>query len=449
LPDDNDRLVEDARREETVGERIRRLRLERKLTQKALAGTDMAPAALSNIESGKRKPSMPTMRLLSRKFGVPVAYIEHGIPFTDSEERELRLSDAELELRLGRDLAKAEAAFRDEIGAAVIEPPLLARAQAGLGLLAVRRADTGEAIRLLEAASESGHVPPETRPDLYETLARCYVADDRPHAAVWLLEECLDEVRERAADDGAIRARFSTYLAAALTAIGAKTRARAALEAATEAARAAPTPQARTRLYWIGGIQAWTEGQTETGLLYMRRAIGLLEAGEDTLQLARAHVVAAQMLNLDSNHEEAADHLERAGDLYRLGGDVTDLGVLRAEQAKVAASRGDVAEARAYAGEAAALLADEAEFRTNIWHAQAVTHAAAGEVAEAEEAFKRALDALVRRSQWREAAQVAREWARLLRDEGRTDEAFRLMEEGTLLAARSLGQELVRARDAE
>ena len=49
------------------------------------------------------------------------------------------------------------------------------------------------------------HLPPEARPDLYETLARCYVAGGRTFIAIRLLESCLDEVKERAPDDAARR----------------------------------------------------------------------------------------------------------------------------------------------------------------------------------------------------------------------------------------------------
>src|SRR5205085_3016700 len=111
----------------------------------------------------------------------------------------------ELELRLGRDYAKAEAVFR-EASADMDEPPLVARAQAGLGLLAARRGDNEEAARLLEAATESGHLPPEARPDLYETLARCYVANGRTLGAIQLLGRCLAETKERAPGDAALQA---------------------------------------------------------------------------------------------------------------------------------------------------------------------------------------------------------------------------------------------------
>jgi transcriptional regulator with XRE-family HTH domain len=447
LSGDNPSLVEDGRREESVGQRIRRLRLERGLSQRQLAAPGAHFAYISRIEASARVPSDKALSVLARGLGVSPHYLKTGDPIPPAAARELRIADAELEVRLGRDYAKAESVFRDE-SADVTEPALVARAQAGLGLLAARRGDNGEAVRLLEAATGSEHLPPEARPDLYETLARCYVGDGRTIAAIHLLERCLADAKERAPADAALQARFGTYLAAAHSALGSTDLARRALDEATEAARGKLPPQARTRAWWVEAVNAWNEGNSDTGLMLMRRAIGLLEAGEDTLQLARAHMVAGRMLNLDERHDEAEDHLERAEAMFTLGADPADLGILRAEQAKIAAARDDGAQALALATEAAALLEGDRYYQTNGWHALALAHAAAEQPEEAERYFKLALEGLTEDRQWREAAQVARQWARLLRRLDRTAEAFRLMEEGTVLAARSIGREAIRARDA-
>jgi hypothetical protein len=62
--------------------------------------------------------------------------------------RELRLHDAEFELRLGRDLAKAEMVFRDEIDPDGTEPALLTRAQGAWGC-SLRGGGYGELASLL------------------------------------------------------------------------------------------------------------------------------------------------------------------------------------------------------------------------------------------------------------------------------------------------------------
>src|SRR5947209_10883095 len=86
---------------ETIGERLKRLRLERGLSQRDLSSPGVSYAYISRIEAGARSPSVKALRMLARKLGVSVEYLETGRDLGESEERELRLADAELELRIG------------------------------------------------------------------------------------------------------------------------------------------------------------------------------------------------------------------------------------------------------------------------------------------------------------------------------------------------------------
>ena len=431
--------VEEARPEETIGERLRRLRLERGLSQRDLISPGVSYAFISRIETGDRLPSVKTIRALARKLGVRPEYLESGRMIPKDAERELRLADAELELRLGRDVRKAEAAFRAEVDADVPEPALVARAHAGLGLLAAERADNEAAIPLLEAATGSGYLPPEARPDVYDVLGRAYVAADRANAAAAMYERCLEGVRERVPDDVALRARFLTYLAATYSATGAIERARKVLGEATEAAQEVPLPQARTQVYWVQAFTEWRAGNSVSALTYAHRAIGLLEAGEDTVQLARSHLLAAQMLTLDGRYREAGQHLRRAKPLLALGAEPGDLAILNAERAKVLSDAGKADKALALATEADRLVRDDAELRPTVDHALGVAHAASGNVDDAERHLRAALAGMTRRRQWREAARVARECALVLRRVDRVADALDLMEEATVLTARHVG----------
>ena len=124
--------------EELIGKRIRRLRRRHGISQRNLAGPGVSYAFLSRIEAGERNPSLRAMRYLARRLGVTPHYIETGRAVSEEDERELRLADAELELRMDRDLAKAERAFLPE--ATPSDDPrsdrdalFAARAHAGLG----------------------------------------------------------------------------------------------------------------------------------------------------------------------------------------------------------------------------------------------------------------------------------------------------------------------------
>src|SRR5690242_21741960 len=93
---------------ETVGERLRRLRLARGLSQRDLSAPGVSYAYISRIEAGARRPSVKALRMLAQKLGVTAEYLETGSELATSEARELRLADIELRLRLEGDVALDE-----------------------------------------------------------------------------------------------------------------------------------------------------------------------------------------------------------------------------------------------------------------------------------------------------------------------------------------------------
>ena len=96
-------MVVSERPAETVGARLRRLRLERGLSQRELASPGVSYAYISRIEAGTRQPSVKALRKLARKLGVTAEFLETGSDVRDEELRELRLAQAELEIRLSGD----------------------------------------------------------------------------------------------------------------------------------------------------------------------------------------------------------------------------------------------------------------------------------------------------------------------------------------------------------
>src|SRR5947199_1691420 len=92
---------------EQVGTRLKRLRAERGLSQRDLSSPGVSYAYISRIEAGARTPSVKALRMLAAKLNVSVEYLETGRDIRDSDERELRLADAELRVRLDGDTTAA------------------------------------------------------------------------------------------------------------------------------------------------------------------------------------------------------------------------------------------------------------------------------------------------------------------------------------------------------
>src|SRR3954466_15984435 len=89
---------------ETVGTRLRRLRLEGGFSQRDLSSPGITYAYISRIEAGARTPSVKALRMLAQKLGVTPEYLETGSELGGSELRELRLAEHELRLRLDGEL---------------------------------------------------------------------------------------------------------------------------------------------------------------------------------------------------------------------------------------------------------------------------------------------------------------------------------------------------------
>src|SRR4051812_36138701 len=161
---------------ETIGVRLRRLRRERGISQRALAAPGVSYAYISRIEAGDRQPSTKALRQLAPKLGVSVEYLETGSDLRDQEQRELRLADAELALRLGGDDVEAELQELLAEADASGDRQAAAGARVALGFAASERGDTAAAAALIERAIGSGWLSPLERPDVYLTLGRAYGA---------------------------------------------------------------------------------------------------------------------------------------------------------------------------------------------------------------------------------------------------------------------------------
>src|SRR5918999_293058 len=349
--------------EETIGRRLRRLRLERGFSQRELSSPGVSYAYISRIEAGTRQPSVKALRKLAAKLGVSAEYLETGKDVRDVELRELRLADAELELRLSDDPQPAEAELRKllEESLEAGDAASATRAQVGLGFAAAEQGRQAEAVQLLEEAIASGGVLPAARPDVYTTLGRAYAASGTPRRAVELFERCLADLEEQAPEDMASRVRFNTYLSYALTDMGEFERAE----------------------------QVLTEPLAEA-----ERLFGQHPAPED---------------------------------LYGL----------RTEQAKRAAALGRGAEAVERAREALAALGDNDPGERGVaWLALGDGLRLEGDLAGAEDAYRRSADSFEHGGRPEDAAAAYRAWGRLLREAGREREALDVLEKAADAAVR-------------
>jgi tetratricopeptide (TPR) repeat protein len=434
--------------EESIGARVRRLRLERGLSQRELAEPGVSYAYVSRIEAGERRPSLKALRILARKLGVSLEHLETGAPLSSAHARELRLGQAELETRMGADPQAAATAFRQllEDARTSADAWTETRARVGLALALARAGEHRQAVVHLERAIESEAVSPDLRPEAYAALGRSYVALGSLDRAVELFERCLSELADTAPDDDASAVRFASYLSRTLADRGDPAGSRAALAAAIERLRPEAPAEAQARIYRNLAQAAAEERRYLRALGYTRRANGLLEVADDVAELARALLHWGELSIANGQAEAAGEHLERAERLFELGATGRERGVLATLRAKRAAELGQVEETLERGREALKLLEKNEAEQGGAWHALGVAHALRGEIDEAGGCFRRAVDLLAASGDWREATKAARAWARALRGAGREAEAFDVMEQATLLTVRGMGAEARRNR---
>ena len=424
--------------EETIGQRLRRLRHERGLSQRELSSPGVSYAYISRIEGGARRPSVKALRMLARKLGVSADYLETGSEIRDTEERELRIADAELELRLADDTEQAESKLERLRDEALEAGDALAasRASIALGLAAAHAGRNHEAIRMLEAGLELDDVSPSMRPDVFATLGRAYDASGQARRAVELFERCLAEVSRESPEDFTAQVRFTTYLSYALTDLGDLDRAEEVLQEAIAKAEDATDAYSRVRLYWSVARLNEVQGRSAAALTYIRRAIALLDVTDDTLHLARAHLLCGSIMLSQGRATGARRHYELAEQLFGTSAEPEDLVNLYTDQSKLAAHLGDASGAIDRAEAAVNAASDEyLRERGNALWALAEARALNDDADGANEAFRQATDLLGEHGHRRHHVEAYRAWGKFLRRAGREEQALEVLERAADLGA--------------
>lgn len=420
---------------ESVGERLRRLRLEQGLSQRAIAAPGVSYAYISRIEAGTRQPSMKALRKLAARLGVSAEYLENGSELTGADRRELEITEAELGLRFG-DGGRAEARLTQLAAEAQAagDATAGARARLALALAADARGEHAAAVAAFERAFALERPSPLVRIDVYATLGAAYSALGRCDEEIALYHSCLDEL-ESAPGGAPAQTRYRILLSYALSDAGDLDEAERVLRTALDDTARDEDPYMRVRVYWSMARLAEMEGRSPSALRYARRAITLLEATEDHLHRARAHLLAAWIMNSTGNGAGAEAQLDLAESLFGDSASADDLARMKVERSRCAALAGDGAQSARIAQEAIDLLGDEhAPILGTAYAALGQGLALDRRVAEADVAFRLGVDLLEETHRWREAYQACRAWANLAREAGRRQQALDLFDRAARLA---------------
>ncbi|MCW2917756.1 MAG: transcriptional regulator, family [Actinomycetia bacterium] len=269
-----------------VGERVRNLRLTRRLSQAQLAAHDLSDSYISLIESGKRTPTPAVLRLLAERLGCTAEYLADGVEPEQRAHLEVRERHARLE-RLNGDPEAALSIF-DEVIIRSDDPELTLRARWGRACALEDLGELEAAIEVFEELREQAERDPGRSSWLPSviSLARCYHAVGDLGQAIALGERALARLGELGLTTGREHAEAGRVLMLAYVD-------RCDLERARDLGRRAlsvdDTPD--TSAYRAASVFALENGAIGDALHLADRAIAAHD--EDTARLPHARLGVA------------------------------------------------------------------------------------------------------------------------------------------------------------
>jgi len=409
-----------------VGERVRLAREQAGLTQRELAFPGCTPAYISRIEAGARVPSYQVLREIGRQVGLSADYLATGV-------HEARDDDpvfyAELAARLG-DTATAEASFQGIIASGG-RRELVARAQAGLGLMLFEAGEHERAIETLEPALADLPAGAETA-FVADRLGRAYALTGRFEEALALFNRYLGEAKERR--DPLDTIRFSVLLANTQIDRCDYGEAEKVLSEILDQAKEAADPAARAGVYWAQSRLHSSQNELELASRYGRMALAILEQSEHTVYVANALLLLATLENDQRNSADALELVDQAEPVVRAAGNRYDIGRLELERARAELGLGQREEAASRALGSLPLLADTSPINAGRGYALAASiFSELGDQTKALELYELAAESFP--AQDRHAAEAYNAMSEIAEATGDKDEALRYLR--LALAART------------
>lgn len=299
----------------TIGDRVRALRLSRRMSQAQLAGPDLSDSYVSLIESGKRTPTPVVARLLAERLGCTTEFLLHGIEPRQRIDTELGLRHAELELHHG-DPAMAADRFSDIVKAAGEDNAMLA-AHARLGRARALEAQgrIGRAVEAYERLRREAGAHPERLAALPLTVAlcRCYHRAGDLARARDLGAHALARVESLGVTQGELAVELAAALAETETGLPFVDR--------VLVANGLPQVEDRTTeilALWQASV---TAAEGEDSALAVQLAEDAIAAGRPSRMAVRMARIAMTWAKITATHPEDAD-LDRANVLAASAGSV-------------------------------------------------------------------------------------------------------------------------------
>lgn len=296
----------DKPRPQSLGERVKQLRLRSGMSQAELAvNAGFSPSYISLIETGQRVPGGDTLKQLARSLRATPAELLGQVP-ADPMVLEMELGHAQADIESGharralRNLDSVLRRYESSISWELESRVRLARATA--------RYRTGDTDRALAEFEEllAETLPPEVRASLLNALSASYLGVGDIARAIDLARRGLDQLQSADAPPSADFVSLSATLASAYRERGDLVSAETVGRLMLEVAARGTSPQTRGEAYRTASLNAEIAGDKRRALTLAAQALGAFGEGEITVQLARMQLAYARIL-LSIGPERAAE----------------------------------------------------------------------------------------------------------------------------------------------
>lgn len=417
-----------------LGERIRRARIERGLSQRDVALPLLTPSYVSLIESGKRIPSPDALEHIAGVLGMDPLELRTGRSPGAEAELELRLQEARRALHSGeRDLATTTA---EEVRREAHDdgwPRVEAKALSVLAVVKEHQGLPDEALDLYRASEDLWRTEPlHLRYEAVAGVARCHLELGDSRLAIHILNEYLERLDRSGEPDPLARMRAHGSLVHCYMHVGLRDRAAHEAEQALRYAPLMDDPAELACLHMNVASSMLGQGQHGDAVAAARQAehyFSLLDwkLGAAWAQMNRG-IVLLEKHDLDGARDAFEEALQRLESVSNADADRAN--VLN-ELAQVERMSGRPARAQARAGEARALLGPEGPamiLATN--HREMGRALVKKDAASAEKELRTAMKMFRDAGAARDTAATARDLAKVLRDRKKQREALAVLEEG-------------------
>ncbi|MCW2937621.1 MAG: helix-turn-helix domain protein [Actinomycetia bacterium] len=411
--------------QESLGQRIRLLRIRKGVSQAQLAFPELSDSYISLIESDKRIPAPSVIDLLARKLECSATYLVSGVSEDIADELRVTLEYAEIALQNGA-ANEARARFGEVLVSsdAVALPDLMHQARWGHALALEAAGDLEAAIQELRSltAEASLEADRDHWSKVHVALSRCLRDRGDVSESVQVAEDALRRLTAAGAEFTDAAVHLGATLLASFIERSDLVRAHQLAEQLVERAERIGSPKARLAAYWEAAFVAEIRGEYEEGVALAERALTLLGEEDDPRNLGRLRLAYASLLLRARPHEadKARELLLRVRpEIEASAAGEIDVALCLTELARAETALGRPSEAIDLAKEAITTLG-EAPRRAAAW-----AHTVLGEAyvrlgrrGEAVDALTTAATYLEEMESSRDAAQAWFDLAELLGETG-------------------------------